>query len=348
MMIAARDFYPKHGSATAKFGRRKPAFILRVAHVSTRSIFYLLSALAFCGAGQAARADDDCTSMVEQFNMAVEGGDRVKAQARVDAIATDAGCGRFQVAAQRRLAVMRLRTALGLMARGRPVDEYEATLVASTRPEVLWQASATLGEVRFGERRFAEAARAYDAAIEIVKNEALTPTAPEKVEIQTLVDRAAQARLLEANLGSEHKAPTYVKTASDKRDGKLGGFLSPSVRGIVPHALPLPIIFDFDKATLTPVGEDAVRDLIRAVGEQQPPKIVVIGHTDPRGGEEHNAKLSRDRAEAVASFMRGNGVATPIEISGVGASEPLHIEDSNGLTSDDIYALNRRVEWLRN
>ena len=212
---------------------------------------------------------------------------------------------------------------------------------------MLWQASATLGEVRFGERRFAEAAQQFDDAIEIVKNETLTASAPEKIEIQTLIDRAAQARLLEANLGSEHQPPSYVKTVSDKRDGKLGGLFSPSVRGIVPHALPLPIIFDFDKATLTPVGEDAVRDLIRAVQEQQPPKIIVVGHTDPRGGEEYNVKLSHDRAAAVAAFMHDNGVDIPIEASGVGASEPLKIEDSAGLTSDDIYALNRRVEWLR-
>jgi outer membrane protein OmpA-like peptidoglycan-associated protein len=301
-----------------------------------------------CGAIQAAKAEDGCAVLVERFNDAVDAGAVGRAQSAVDAIATDATCGQLQIPVQRRLAVMRLRTALDLMARGRPISEFEATLIDSARLGVLWQSSATLGEVRFGERRFAEAARAFDEAIEIVKNEKLTPTPPEKIEIQTLIDRAAQARLLEANVGSEHNAPTYVKTVSDKRDGKLGGFFSPSVRGIVPHALPLPIIFDYNKASLTPVGEDATRDLIRAVQEQQPSKIVVVGHTDPRGGEEYNVKLSQERAASVAAFLKANGVDIPVEASGVGASEPLKIEDSAGLTTDDIYALNRRVEWLRN
>lgn len=317
--------------------------------MSSRFFFSAVSVLVLCGSGQLARAQGaDCAALVQRFNEAVDAGDDAKAQEVIDAISTDALCGRFQVPTQRRLAVMRLRGALDLMARGRPNEEFEATLIASARLGVLWQSAATLGEVRFGQRRFAEAAQQFDSAIEIVKNETVTPTAPEKVEIQTLIDRAAQARLLEANLGSEHQPPTYVKTISDKRDGKLGGLFSPSVRGIVPHALPLPIIFDYNKATLTPVGEDAVRDLIRAVQEQQPAKIVVVGHTDPRGGEDYNVKLSRDRAQAVASFMHDNGVDVPVDASGVGASEPLKIEDSAGLTSDDIYALNRRVEWLRN
>ena len=316
--------------------------------MSSRFFSPFLIALALCAAGQPARAAGDCDAALQRFNEAVDAGAIPRAQSAVDAIATDASCGQFQMPVQRRLAVMRLRTALDLMARGRPDSEFESVLIAAAHPGALWQASATLGEVRFGQRRFAEAAGEFDDAIEVVKNEKLTPTPPEKVEIQSLIDRAAQARLLEANLGSDHRPPTYVRTASDKRDGKLGGFFSPSVRGIVPHALPLPIIFDYRQATLTPVGEDAVRDLIRAVQEQQPAKIVVVGHTDPRGGEEYNVKLSHDRADAVAKFMHDNGVDVTIESSGVGASEPLHIEDSAGLTADDIYALNRRVEWLRN
>ena len=316
----------------------------------SRRIALLTIALAFvCGFGQASRAQsDDCAGPLQRFNDAVDAGHLNEAQGAVDAIATDALCGRYQVPVQRRLAAKRLHAAQELMARGRPSDEFETILADAARPGVLWQATATLAETLFGERRFREAALGFDSAIEIIKNESLTPNAPDKSDIQALIDRAAQARLLEANLGSTHNAPTYVKTATDKRDGRLGGFYSESVRGIVPHALPLPIIFDFDKATLTPVGEDAVRELIRAVEEQQAAKVTVIGHTDTRGGAEYNVKLSRDRAQAVADFMHQNGVDVPIDTSGVGANDPLKIEDSAGLTSDDIYALNRRVEWVRN
>ena len=51
--------------------------------------------------------------------------------------------------------------------------------------------------------------------------------------------------------------------------------------------------------------------------------------------------------EAVADFLRQNDIAVPVEPEGVGADEPLTFSDVKGLTQEDIYALNRRVEWRR-
>ena len=110
------------------------------------------------------------------------------------------------------------------MARGRPSGDYERLLTAAESPEVLWQASATLAEVRFGERRFAESAQAYDRAIEIVKNDTLTPTPPSKFEIEGLIERAGQARLLAANGLAAEGTVKFVQTARDQRDGSVGGF----------------------------------------------------------------------------------------------------------------------------
>jgi len=36
-----------------------------------------------------------------------------------------------------------------------------------------------------------------------------------------------------------------------------------------------------------------------------------------------------------------------IETEGKGANEPMRLSDSSGLSDEDIYALNRRVEWRR-
>ena len=160
-------------------------------------------------------------------------------------------------------------------------------LTEAERPEVLWQASATLGEVRFGERRFVEAAMAFDRAIEIMKNETRTPSAPSKFEIEGLIDRAAQARLLAANVAGAESGG-FVRTARDQRDGKLGGIYSPSVRGIVPRAIPVPITFEYAKTTFTDVGAEAARELLSAIKEQQPDRIMLVGHTDVRGAAETN------------------------------------------------------------
>jgi outer membrane protein OmpA-like peptidoglycan-associated protein len=289
---------------------------------------------------------EDCQQLLDDFNRAVDSGSESQAQKLVDRISTSADCGRYQVAAQRRLAALRLNLVQLMMARGRPVPDFERLLLAAEAPEVLWQASATVGEVRFGERRFAEAAQAYDLAIEIIKNETTTPTAPSKFDIEGLIDRAAQARLLAAN-SSGSTAEKFVQTAKDRRDGTIGGFYSRSVRGIVPHALPIPITFEYRKTSFTDVGQDAARELLSALQQQQPSRILLVGHTDVRGTAEFNMKLSHDRADAVASFLRQNGLAIAVATDGKGFNEPMRLSDTSGLSQDDIYALNRRVEWRR-
>jgi outer membrane protein OmpA-like peptidoglycan-associated protein len=290
---------------------------------------------------------EDCQPILDDFNRAIDSGGEIQAQRLVDRIATSADCGRYQVPAQRRLAALRLSLAQLMMARGRPVSDFERLLLAAQSPEVLWQASATVGEVRFGERRFAEAAQEYDLAIEIIKNETLTPAAPSKFDIEGLIERSGQARLLAANVNGPAEGGKFVKTPKDHRDGTLGGFYSRSVRGIVPRAIPVPITFEYRKATFTDVGQEAARELLGALQEQQPSRILLIGHTDVRGTAEFNMKLSRDRADAVASFLQQNGLTIPVETDGKGFNEPMHLSDTSGLSEEDIYALNRRVEWRR-
>ena len=293
----------------------------------------------------AARAAE-CQAMLDEFNRTVDNGREQEAQGLVDKIAISAECGKFQVPVQRRMAALRLGAAQLLMARGRPVSDFERLLGAAEAPEVLWEASATVGEVRFGERRFAEAAQAYDRAIEIIKNETLTPAVPSKFAIESLITRSAQARLLAANGGSDGHGK-HVRTARDQRDGTIGGFYSRSVRGIAPRALPVPITFDYGKTTFTLVGQEAVRELATVLKEQRPTKITLVGHTDVRGTPEYNLKLSRDRAAAVASYLGEKGVAVVVNTAGKGSNEPLRLLDSSGLSQEDIYALNRRVEWQR-
>jgi outer membrane protein OmpA-like peptidoglycan-associated protein len=290
----------------------------------------------------------DCNALLDDFNRAVDAGDEAKAQGFVDKIATDANCGRFQVPAQRRLSALRLAATQLMMARGRPTSDFERLLKAADSTEVLWQASATMGEVRFGERRFTDAAQAYDRAIEIIKNETLTPTPPSKFEIDGLVERSAQSRLLAANGASTGGGgEKFVQTAKDSRDGTLGGFYSRSVRGIVPRALPVPITFEYRETSFTGVGEQAAGELVTVLKEQRPSRIVLVGHTDVRGSAEFNMKLSRDRAEAVGGFLRQNGINIEVQTVGKGATEPMHVFDASGLSQEDIYALNRRVEWIR-
>src|SRR6267154_1270584 len=311
-----------------------------------RYLWVVALLVAVVGNSAPARAAD-CSKLVDEFNRAVDAGREADAQKLVDRIAMDAQCGRFQIAVQRRLAAFRLAAVQFMMARGRPSVDYERLMTDAERSEVLWQASATMGEVRFGERRFVDAAMAFDRAIDIVKNEIRTPVAPSKFEIEGLVGRAGQARLLAANLASVNENGGFVRTARDQRDGRLGGVYSPSVRGIIPRAIPVPITFDYAKTSFTGIGKEAAQELVSAIKEQRPGHITLVGHTDVRGAAETNMTLSNARAEAVAAFLRENGIEAAVETIGKGANEPIRLNDTSGLTQEDIYALNRRVEWRR-
>ena len=305
-----------------------------------------LASLSLCLIAPASYAAS-CPALVATFNAAAEAGRDKEAEAAIDKAANDPVCAGLQAQMQRRLAALRLTAVQKAMEQNKPVASYESALLAAEKPQLLWQASATLAEVRFNERAFVEAAQAFDRAIEIVKSETLTPTAPQPEDIQRLLDRGSEARLLAANQqGTKGGKNQFVQTAANGA-GSLGGVYSPTVRGIVPRAVPIPITFEYRSADLTPVGVQAATELLRAIREQQPEKVRVVGHTDPRGASDFNLKLSKARAEAVAAFLRDNGVAVPIEAEGVGAAEPVRVDANAGLSPDDINALSRRVEWRR-
>ncbi|TAX90092.1 DUF4384 domain-containing protein [Rhizobium leguminosarum] len=288
-----------------------------------------------------------CTALLDKLNTAVAAKDIGAAAAEADAIAVSADCGQFQVNAQRRVAALRLSAAQEMMAANQPVADYEPLLVAADSPQVLWQASATLGEIYFSSRRFADAAADYQQAIEIIKNETRTPKAPPAETISDLIQRAAQARILAANPTSDNPEGSFVPAEKDHRSGVLGGIYSENVRGIVPVSIPVPITFDFNKSSFTSIGTEAAEELLEALKEQKPGRIILIGHTDRRGGDDYNQKLSERRAQAVADFLKSNGLDATIDAEGRGASEPVDVTATANLTEDDVDALNRRVEWRR-
>jgi outer membrane protein OmpA-like peptidoglycan-associated protein len=288
-----------------------------------------------------------CTALLDKLNTAVAAKDITAAATEADTIAVSADCGQFQVNAQRRVAALRLSAAQEMMAANQPVADYEPLLIAADSPQVLWQASATLGEIYFSARRFADAAADYQQAIEIIKNETRTPKAPPAETISDLIQRAAQARILAANPTGDNPEGSFVPAEKDHRSGVLGGIYSENVRGIVPVSIPVPITFDFDKSSFTSIGTEAAEELLEALKEQKPGRVILIGHTDRRGGDDYNQKLSERRAQAVADFLKSHGIDATIDAEGRGASEPVDVTATANLTEDDVDALNRRVEWRR-
>ena len=83
--------------------------------------------------------------------------------------------------------------------------------------------------------------------------------------------------------------------------------------------------FSLGKADLSEVGRQGIdRDVLQHLREFATVEgITVVGHTDPLGSEVRNLQLSKDRAEAVKTYLVSKGVnADMIKTDGVGSSQP--------------------------
>ena len=100
--------------------------------------------------------------------------------------------------------------------------------------------------------------------------------------------------------------------------------------------------FETGKATIKRESYDILDAVIKVMNENpQIVKIRVEGHTDDRGTDEFNLKLSDDRANSVMNYLVEHGVAAGrLEAVGYGESRP--IKDNE---TAEGRAANRRVEF---
>ena len=98
--------------------------------------------------------------------------------------------------------------------------------------------------------------------------------------------------------------------------------------------------FDFDKATLKTEGKAKLDDLADKVKGLNLEVIIATGHTDSKGSDAYNQKLSVKRADAVKAYLTGKGLdASRVYTEGKGEAQP--VADNK---SDEGRAKNRRVE----
>ncbi len=101
------------------------------------------------------------------------------------------------------------------------------------------------------------------------------------------------------------------------------------------------IYFDTAKATIKKKSFTKLDNAVSVLKEFPKLRIEVSGHTDDRGNDDYNQKLSEDRAKSVKEYMVSKGVdASRIETRGAGESEP---RESNKKKAGR--AKNRRIEF---
>jgi outer membrane protein OmpA-like peptidoglycan-associated protein len=109
------------------------------------------------------------------------------------------------------------------------------------------------------------------------------------------------------------------------------------------------VLFDFDKADIRPKAQEALKQvasLIRERGKLRSP-VVIEGHTDGKGSDSYNQKLSDRRAAAVKTWLvQEEGLKdVSFRTQGFGAKRPVAPNTKpDGSDDPDGRQKNRRVE----
>ena len=103
------------------------------------------------------------------------------------------------------------------------------------------------------------------------------------------------------------------------------------------------IHFASGKATIRPISYKVLDAVVQVLKDNPKIKIEIQGHTDDRGSDFFNKKLSQQRADSVRSYLINHGIdSSRLVAKGYGEEKPLVPNDTARNR-----ALNRRVQFVR-
>jgi len=107
-----------------------------------------------------------------------------------------------------------------------------------------------------------------------------------------------------------------------------------------------PILFENNKSELLQSSIETLSKIVMALQSNIDIKVDISAHTDSKGSEEDNLKLSELRAKAVVNYFVANGIsATRLSAKGFGESK-IRNRCKNNIDCGELeHALNRRVEF---
>jgi len=89
------------------------------------------------------------------------------------------------------------------------------------------------------------------------------------------------------------------------------------------------LLFDIDKSDLRPVSRTNLADLAKILNKYADTNILIEGHTDDTGSDDHNLTLSKNRAESVAYCLATLEVASArFSKAGYGEAQPIVTNDT--------------------
>lgn len=110
------------------------------------------------------------------------------------------------------------------------------------------------------------------------------------------------------------------------------------------------VLFEFDKAVILPKAEQTLKQAADLIGEKAAHGTArVDGHTDAKGDDNYNQKLSERRANAVKDWLVNSGGLKQVtfKTQGLGEQKPVAPNTkADGSDDPDGRQKNRRVEII--
>ncbi|WNH14321.1 OmpA family protein [Thalassobellus suaedae] len=106
------------------------------------------------------------------------------------------------------------------------------------------------------------------------------------------------------------------------------------------------IYFDFDKSNIRKDAAVTLNILVDLMKKYPTMEVEVSAHTDAKGSDQYNLKLSKRRAASTLEYLVSQGIERKrLKSIGYGEKQPLNDCIKEGVCDDEEYDVNRRCEF---
>lgn len=106
------------------------------------------------------------------------------------------------------------------------------------------------------------------------------------------------------------------------------------------------ILFEFNKAELQEQSKQTLDKVVLAMLSNNKFNVELSAHSDSKGSDAYNLKLSEQRANSAKTYIISKGIsASRIVAKGYGETKLINNCGNNVICSDDEHAVNRRLEF---
>lgn len=224
-----------------------------------------------------------------------------------------------------------------------PNDQREAklALVAAEREFDEEGDGESSRDLAYVAQRKAIAARAHSDALQALEEKKIAQREFDRYKANQAVATAQDLDRTKKSLEGAQAEAQSERAARNAALEKIAGLQAKTTDRGLTLTLSGSVLFATGKSVLLPGAQQRLREVATALKEDARP-ITIVGHTDSKGNDDSNQKLSEARANAVRTFLVREGVSGDrVKTVGMGEAEPIADNETT-----EGRANNRRVEMI--